>query len=193
MVLHKKSPRTLNTPQTTPRPFSPLQFLIKGLQIASGITIGGLLLLIGLANLGSLIGCAPKAYESEAKNNIGSLNRAQQVYSLDSGKFTANLGELETGIPQETKNYRYSIQTEGNSVFHYAISKAPKASGWDKLMGVRDISNFVGAVFLVPDEATKEMLTVTVECQAKKSSVVQYPKLTLQNGVPTCPKNFTKL
>ncbi|MGK7889457.1 MAG: WG repeat-containing protein, partial [Leptolyngbyaceae cyanobacterium] len=48
---------------------------------------------------------------SEVKSYVGSLNRAQQAYYLERGRFSSNLNNLETGINSEAQHYIYSIDT----------------------------------------------------------------------------------
>lgn len=59
--------------------------------------------------LPSLLSQANKAKQVEARNNVGTLNRAQQSFQLENQSFTSSVGALGVGIPTQTVNYRYSI------------------------------------------------------------------------------------
>lgn len=49
------------------------------------------------------------AQQAEAKNNIRSMSRAQQVYHLENSSFTNSLKDLGLGISPENENYSYQI------------------------------------------------------------------------------------
>ena len=65
---------------------------------------------------------ASKARESEAKTNLGALNRGQQTYQLENGEFAGSISDLDVGI--EGDIYSYSVSTknanEGTNVTHFA-------------------------------------------------------------------------
>ncbi len=74
------------------------------------------IIIIGILSaiaLPAFLNQANKARASEAKTNIGSINRAQQAYILKSPKFVtvqANFGDLGLGIPTQTENFKYIIE-----------------------------------------------------------------------------------
>ena len=80
------------------------------------IIIIGILAAIALP---SLLSQANKAKQSEGRNNIGAINRAQQARYLEAAKFaegstaTADLG---IGIPTQTANYIYKSEGEVTSL-----------------------------------------------------------------------------
>ena len=51
--------------------------------------------------------------ESEAQTYIGSINRGQQAYFLESSDFADSLDKLGLGIQEETDNYKYEIIPRG--------------------------------------------------------------------------------
>ncbi|MBE9116014.1 type IV pilin-like G/H family protein [Lusitaniella coriacea LEGE 07157] len=189
MLRQKKFLQNLEVPESKPRFFFPRRFFFKGLKLASGMAIGGILILRGINFLANMAFCGS---DMPAKMSLMAMNSAQQSYFKDNRRFAANFDELDTGMRSETSHYRYSMQTKENAVFHYGISKIRK-SGWEKLMGEKDPPNVASAVFMVSDENSTETITVAVRCIGKKPSLVQPPKPTLQNGVPTCPENFRNL
>jgi serine/threonine protein kinase len=67
--------------------------------------------------------------QAEGKQNVGSMNRAQQAYFLENDEFADSFPELGIGMKTQTKNYQYSIRATPLAVFNYAtprekISKA---------------------------------------------------------------------
>jgi type IV pilus assembly protein PilA len=72
------------------------------------IIIIGILAAIALP---SFLNQANKARQSEAKNYVGSLNRAQQAYYLEKAQFSATIDRLGLGISTTTDNYFYTLST----------------------------------------------------------------------------------
>jgi len=72
------------------------------------IIIIGILAAIALP---SLLSQANKAKQSEARNNVGAINRAQQARYLEAAAFasgTNTSADLGIGIPTQTANYIYA-------------------------------------------------------------------------------------
>ncbi|WP_293353508.1 MULTISPECIES: type IV pilin-like G/H family protein [unclassified Microcoleus] len=128
--------------------------------------------------LPSFLHCGNKAMQSEAKQYVGSMNRAQQAYFADKGAFSNSITALGIGIKTQTTNYNYSIGATKNAAFSYAGSRNEKHS----------LLSHVGAVFLVPSSAAYnyESTTVSILCQANSPGKTQPPNPILQNGVPVC-------
>jgi len=72
------------------------------------IIIIGILAAIALP---SFLNQAAKARQSEAKNAVGAVMRQQQAHRLENGKFAETFEELKIGLPTETENYKYSIES----------------------------------------------------------------------------------
>jgi serine/threonine protein kinase len=104
--------------------------------------------------LPSGFGMVQKAKQAEARQNVGSMNRAQQAYFLEDNEFTASFPELGIGMKTQTVNYQYSIRATPLAVFNYATPR-------DKY-----IKGYVGGVFVTSaDETTGEILTVQLMCE----------------------------
>jgi type IV pilus assembly protein PilA len=86
--------------------------------------------------LPSLLSQVSKARQSEAKQNVGSLNRAQQAYYLENAnKFAKSLSELAIGIKEKTDNYEYKIDLgaggkEGTAAANVAAARQPKLKSY---------------------------------------------------------------
>jgi serine/threonine protein kinase len=144
------------------------------------------LMAIGLPSMMAMV---YKAKQSEAKNNIGAMNRAQQAYFLEQGKFSDSLADLGIGIKTQTENYDYSIRVTPSAVFNYAIPRK------------KDIKGYVGAVFPIPgNEATGEILTGAIACETQSPdwlsnwSNIQRPGEPIVRGNDIkCPSNTREL
>ena len=132
----------------------------------------------------SLLNSSTKAKQSEAKQYMGSMNRAQQAYFLDNkepeekGKFAKEFGKLELGIPTETEYYQYLLRATDSASFHYAISK-------DK-----ELKGFAGAVFMVE---TASSGTLAILCETAEPGQIIPAEPQMENGVPTCGTGTEKL
>ncbi|MCW6051919.1 type IV pilin-like G/H family protein [Microcoleus sp. A2-C5] len=120
--------------------------------------------------------CRPyKAMQSEAKQYVSSINRAQQAYFGEKGAFSNSINPLAIGIKTETTNYNYSAIATKNAAFSYGVSRS------------NNIRSYVGAVFLLPvSPANNDKTTVGILCEANSPGKIQLPNPILQNNVPVC-------
>jgi type IV pilus assembly protein PilA len=77
------------------------------------IIIIGILAAIALPNF---LNQANRAKQTEAKNQLGAINRAQQAYRLDHTQFTNDFGDLGVGVTTQTDNYTYGTVTANSDV-----------------------------------------------------------------------------
>ncbi|MEQ8465474.1 type IV pilin-like G/H family protein [Coleofasciculus sp. E1-EBD-02] len=126
-----------------------------------------------------------KHSQSEGKQYIGSMNRAQQAYYLDEQKFSGNIPDLGLGIKTETESYTYSTQITDNAAFNYGISRKD------------NVRSYVGGVFVVPatdvDAASDEITTVAILCEADTPGSIKPVVPTYQNGELACGEGTTDL
>ncbi len=150
-------------------------FSKMGLCVIGSLGIPGLLLApLAFNNAG-------KARESEAKQYIGSMNRAQQAYFLEESKFTDTIAELGLGISTETENYTYSSYATPLSAINHAVSHKSKMKG------------YVGAIFLGDATATGEMTTFAILCEAESPGTHRPPAPIVEDGVIQCAPETVKL
>jgi type IV pilus assembly protein PilA len=119
-----------------------------------------------------------KAKQSEGRQYVGSMNRAQQTKYAEYGSFSNSVNALDLGIKTQTTNYNYSIVATKNAAFSYAVSRSE----------TKNIPSYVGAVFLVPTSpaANNEKTSTAILCEVKPSGNTQPPNPILENGVLVC-------
>ncbi|MBD2437893.1 type IV pilin-like G/H family protein [Nostoc sp. FACHB-110] len=117
--------------------------------------------------LPSLLGQVNKAKQSEGKNNIGAINRAQQAYYLEYQAFNTDLTQLGIGIKTQTDNYDYTSVINGDTsgsnlavISHNAMAR--KAA----------LKSYVGIVGTTKgDGATSEALTLAFACESNDPGI----------------------
>ncbi|MBD2360731.1 prepilin-type N-terminal cleavage/methylation domain-containing protein [Anabaena minutissima FACHB-250] len=136
--------------------------------------------------LPSLLGQVNKAKQAEPKNNIGTINRAQQAFYLEYQKFAANMSELQVGVKSQTENYLYTVALDGALGVGYSFTFKDA------------LKSYYGAVGTITgDTATKESLTVAIACETTAPfSVANGAAMITAVATPTattCITDFTSL
>jgi len=149
------------------------------------IIIIGILAAIALP---SFLNQANKARQSEAKNYVGSVNRAQQAYYLEKQEFAPNLITLAVGIPGETPNYGYGVNrfTFGKGVTAQQVYGFGLPKGTDIVSagtaGTTDPDTFTaalgaplkayaGVVNVVTPTGTVDAATLSILCEQDTAGV----------------------
>lgn len=144
-----------------------LNHLIQRKQNDKGFTLIELLVVIIIIGilaaiaLPAFLNQANKAKQSEAKTNVGSMNRAQQAFFLEKGRFAENteFGSLGLGIKTQTVNYLFEINGGGaNSTLVTNQAKPDQQA----------IKAYIGGVQLGEIAQTSEATTLVVLCEAKQ-------------------------
>lgn len=119
------------------------------------------IIIIGILSaiaLPSFLNQANKARESEAKQYVGSANRAEQAYYLEENEFTTSFANLGLGIQTQTANYVYSAEFVPNELRGVVVLGQPNNS--------EVLRAFVGGV----DVATQEggsATTLAILCNSE--------------------------
>jgi type IV pilus assembly protein PilA len=148
------------------------------------IIIIGILAAIALP---AFLNQANKAKQSEARTSVGSMNRAQQAFFLEKGRFSSNseFGQLGLGIKTQTVNYTYKIVNGGGS------GSTSVTNGSQPLQNA--IKAYIGGVNLAQLQTTSEATTLVVLCEAKTAKGITGAAAGTETAVyndktgPTCP------
>jgi type IV pilus assembly protein PilA len=121
------------------------------------------IIIIGILSaiaLPSFLNQANKAKQSEAKQYVGSMNRAQQAYYLENSEFGSGVDNLGLGIQTQTTNYTYGVQLTDNTsgVNQFAMPIATKKA----------LKLYNGRVWLGSVAATSEATTLAILCESVK-------------------------
>jgi type IV pilus assembly protein PilA len=109
--------------------------------------------------LPSLLGQVSKAKQSEARQNIGAINRAQQSYFLQPQQFADSLADLGIGIKSQTDNYTYSMTTNTAATNSFSqIRATARKAALKSYFGVTGTA--------IGDSATSEVLTLAAACES---------------------------
>ena len=129
------------------------------------IIIIGILAAIALP---SLLSQANKAKQSEGRNNIGAVNRAQQARYLESAVFatgTDAFGVLGIGIPTQTTNYKYDTASTDAKVS--VLNSATPI--------INNLKSYAGLVFTT--QINNQSATRAIACESKETTIA-VPTLT---------------
>lgn len=139
-----------------------LQHLLKKKSEDQGFTLIELLvviIIIGILSaiaLPSFLNQTAKARQSEARTNVGAMNRAQQAYYLETQGFATDANQVPTALGigvQNSNNYSYSASSLTDAV-------ANKAKA-----GNADLKGYAGGVFKTGGN------TLAIMCEANSGGV----------------------
>lgn len=152
-----------------------LQHLNKKKKQDEGFTLIELLVVIIIIGilaaiaLPSLLSQVNKGKQAEAKQNVGSLNRAQQAYFLENDSFASTVVQVGIGIKTQTVNYQYSIKADPkpnpqtNETYYPAVNNMGIARG-------TTLKSYLGQNFTaIGDPTVKEVLTLGFTCETIKT------------------------
>jgi len=121
------------------------------------IIIIGILAAIALP---SFLSQSNKAKQSEAKTYVGTLNKGQQAYFTEKGRFGPDLDSLAVGVKADTPNYNYLTTASINSAT--ASSNQAVSNGNPKNVALR---GYAGMVALNTVTATSDVTSLAVLCE----------------------------
>lgn len=122
-----------------------------------------------------------RATQSEARNTISRINRAQQSFFLEQKRFASSFEELKLDLKPETQSYIYQIESAGaEQVVTTAIAK------------IGGIKSYTGAVF-IGKTTEGEPITLTGVCETAQP-VNAAPEAPSFNGKEIqCPADSVRL
>ncbi|HEY9902417.1 MAG TPA: type IV pilin-like G/H family protein [Candidatus Sericytochromatia bacterium] len=144
-----------------------LQHLNKKKQQNEGFTLIELLVVIIIIGilaaiaLPSLLSQVNKGKQAEAKQNIGSINRAQQAYFLENDSFASDVVSVGIGIKTQSVNYNYTLKP-GTADADGRIGQVNN----NALARGKTLKSYLGQNFTtIGDTATSEVLTLGLVCE----------------------------
>lgn len=135
------------------------------------------IIIIGILSaiaLPSFLNQAAKARQSEARTNVGALNRAQQSYYLEKQSFTSTISDLGVGI---NNSDNYSYKAEAATDLASGVSNLATASK-------ADLKGYAGGVFKSGGN------TASILCEANAAGTGQPAN---PSNASSCGNNTTKL
>lgn len=141
------------------------------------------IIIIGILSaiaLPSFLNQANKAKQSEAKQYVGSMNRAQQAYYLENGEFGSSVDNLGLGITTQTTNYSYSVELDNTNT---AVNNFGSA-----LTTKKAIKHYNGRVWLGTVTSTSEATTLARLCESVKPQASQATNTAQSNAA--CGADF---
>jgi prepilin-type N-terminal cleavage/methylation domain-containing protein len=136
------------------------------------------IIIIGILSaiaLPSFLNQANKAKQSEAKQNVGSMNRAQQAYYLENTEFGSTVQLLGLGIQTQTINYSYGVQLRDNASAVNVYGASLK----------KPLRHYQGRVWLGTVLETSEATTLAMLCETKKPAFADVSLSGLESGFKT--------
>lgn len=101
-----------------------------------------------------------KARQTEAKQYVSSMNKAQQAFYAEYATFSSSIEKLGIGIKSETENYSYSIVLSNDNRWVQAIGLA-KRDG---------LKNYTGIVSLIKSPNDESTSTQARLCESNQPS-----------------------
>lgn len=118
---------------------------------------------------------ANKAKETESKQYVGALNRAQQAYFLEKASFASDFSVLALGIATETTNFTYEIEASEHQVVNFSKPANPSA-----------VRAHTGGVQKIDLRGTNESATSAVLCQSAAPNAGSASGVTFSEDGPQC-------
>jgi hypothetical protein len=106
---------------------------------------------------------------SEAKQYINSINRAQQAYYAEYGKFSDDITELDLGFEEQTDGYDYTLASSMGPVqTSYNQRESAQFESAIALANPNDMTtgkSYTGAVFAFKEKGSNMITTIATICE----------------------------
>jgi type II secretory pathway pseudopilin PulG len=129
------------------------------------LTVGGFIaLMLAAISLPSFVNQVGKARGSEAKSNLGTVNRAQQAFQLENNSFAKALKDLDAKVSSKYFSYEVVPSNSKSEAFTTATPVSPGG----------DLKSYTGFIFLL-NPSTSEVITGICETDEPSSTPPELP------------------
>jgi len=125
----------------------------------------------------SIITMGQRAKESEAKNYVGAVQRAQQSFRIERDSFAKSVEELEIGIPLETENFSYQFHNPSDQLTYFTAQAKTTT-----------LRNFLSGVAVKPNGQTYGS-----SCQSLQPSSTPPPAPIFDGETLQCPEGYEEM
>ena len=151
---------------------------------------------MGWALLALSVGCSSETIiaQAEARNYVGTMNRGQEAFYIETGTLSDSLEALQIGVPAQTEHYRYFLERTESAVFSYGVplreTELSRTSAcffglcWRSRVTSTSV---VGAVFILPDGES-----IAILCSAQVG-IQQLPEPFLEADQAQCPEETEQI
>lgn len=124
--------------------------------------------------------------QTDARQYVGSMSRAQQAYYLEYSKFALQLPELGLGIKSDTDFYQYRIFAYRDRTKAVMVAAIPKKKGF---------KTYVGIVNTGREKQSNSVLTFATQCESQQAVplIPKMPAALPSTGAAGCPSGFTTI
>jgi prepilin-type N-terminal cleavage/methylation domain-containing protein len=150
------------------------------IELIAVLLISGILVAIGLP---TILNYGNRARQTEARQHVSTILRAEQVYYMEKGNvFARNLTDLAIGLPVQTSNYTYNIDIPNSqTLIVTATNRKPH------------LKIYSAGIFATPGGTDGGYVTVGIICESNgtASDLNQIPPPPLNSD--TCPDGYHRL
>ena len=125
----------------------------------------------------SIITMGEKAKESEAKNYVGAVQRAQQSFRIERNQFAKSVEELEIGIPLDTDNFSYKFHNPSDQLTYFTAQAKTNT-----------LRNFLSGVAVKPNGQVPAS-----SCQSLQPSSTPPPAPIFDGETLQCPEGYEEM
>ena len=122
---------------------------------------------------------AELAKQSEAKQYLGAMTRAQQAYYIEENKFASTIDDLQMGIPTETENFIYKVVPQDDKAKSILITAEAKDA---------TLKSYAGAVFVNSEDTTQSIV-----CETNENSTTPPAMPTLEGTEAKCAEGSSPI
>jgi type II secretory pathway pseudopilin PulG len=165
-----------------------------GFTLIELLVVGIMIGILTAISLPAFLNQAQKARQAEAKQVIGSLNRANQAFYLENQHFSSDFSSFGVAIQTQTSNYQYFITNanQSNPPDPNDISYTQATVGWADPIRSDSLQPYIGIVDVV--QSGGALVTVTIVCEGTVNATLDTSAFAIDSSSsstsPTCSGSF---